>query len=77
MKVIKSLNAQYQRVISAKGHFPTEQATLKEYCTIVTQFLATKGIGQARWTMQWKPVFNALAVNLFVDRMSAAEDLSR
>jgi transposase-like protein len=70
---IESLNARYRRSVSARGHFPTEQAALKTLY-LVTRGLDPKGTGQARWTMRWKPALNAFAVT-FADRMPAAENL--
>ena len=70
---IESLNARYRRAVTAKGHFPTEQAALKTLY-LVTRGLDPKGTGQARWTMRWKPALNAFAVT-FADRMPAAENL--
>jgi transposase-like protein len=69
---IESLNARYRRAVSARGHFPTEQAAMK--CLyLVTRSLDPKGTGQTRWTMRWKPALNAFAVT-FADRMPQAED---
>ena len=45
---IESLNARYRRAVTAKGHFPTEQAALKTLY-LVTRSLDPKGTGQARW----------------------------
>jgi len=59
--------------VTAKGHFPTEQAALKTLY-LVTRGMDPKGTGQARWTMRWKPALNAFAVT-FADRMPAAENL--
>jgi putative transposase len=70
---IESLNARYRRAVTAKGHFPTEQAALKTLY-LVTRSLDPKGIGQARWVTRWKPALNAFAVT-FADRMPAAESL--
>ena len=70
---IESLNARFRRAVTAKGHFPSEQAALKTLY-LVTRSLDPKGTGQARWTMRWKPALNAFAVT-FVDRMPAAENL--
>lgn len=70
---IESLNARYRRTVTARGHFPNEQAALK--CLyLVTRGLDPKGTGQARWTMRWKPALNAFAVT-FAERMPAAENL--
>ncbi len=44
---IQSLNARYRRAVTAKGHFPTEQAALKTLY-LVTRSLDPKGTGQAR-----------------------------
>jgi transposase-like protein len=70
---IESLNARYRRAVTAKGHFPTEQAAMKTLY-LVTRSLDPKGIGQARWVTRWKPALNAFAVT-FADRMPAAENL--
>jgi putative transposase len=70
---IESLNARYRRAVTAKGHFPTEQAALKTLY-LVTRSLDPKGTGQARWVTRWKPALNAFAVT-FADRMPAAENL--
>lgn len=59
--------------MTAKGHFPTEQAALKTLY-LVTRSLDPKGTGQARWVTRWKPALNAFAVT-FADRMPAAENL--
>jgi len=51
---IVSLNARYRRAIKARGHFPSEQATLK--CLyLVTRSLDPTGTGRTRWDMRWKP----------------------
>ncbi len=70
---IESLNARYRRAVTARGHFPTEQAALK-VLYLVTRGMDPKGTGQARWAMRWKPALNAFAVT-FADRMPAAENL--
>jgi putative transposase len=70
---IESLNARYRRAVTAKGHFPTEQAALKTFY-LVTRSLDPKGIGQARWITRWKPALNAFAIT-YADRMPAAENL--
>lgn len=67
------LNSRYRRAVTARGHFPTEQAALK-VLYLVTRGMDPKGTGQARWTMRWKPALNAFAVT-FADRMPAAETL--
>ncbi|MCA0181408.1 MAG: transposase, partial [Actinobacteria bacterium] len=69
----ESLNARYRRAVTARGHFPTEQAALK-VLYLVTRGMDPKGTGQARWAMRWKPALNAFAVT-FADRMPAAESL--
>ena len=70
---IESLNARYRRTVTARGHFPTEQAALK--CLyLVTRGLDPKGTGQARWITRWRPALNAFAIT-FADRMPAAENL--
>ncbi len=70
---IESLNARYRRAVTARGHFPTEQAALK-VLYLVTRGMDPKGTGQARWAMRWKPALNTFAVT-FADRMPAAEHL--
>ncbi|GAB10980.1 putative transposase for insertion sequence element [Gordonia araii NBRC 100433] len=70
---IESLNARFRRAVTAKGHFPTEQAAMKTLYLVVRS-LDPKGTGQARWTMRWKPALNAFAVT-FADRMPAAENI--
>jgi transposase-like protein len=70
---IESLNARYRRAVTAKGHFPTEQAALKTLY-LVTRSLDPKGTGQARWVTRWKPALNAFAIT-YADRMPAAENL--
>jgi putative transposase len=68
---IESLNARYRRAVKARGHFPTEQATLK--CLyLVTRSLDPTGTGRTRWAMRWKPALNAFAIT-FGDRFPAAE----
>ncbi|ALE82567.1 transposase [Pseudonocardia sp. HH130629-09] len=68
---IESLNARYRRAVRARGHFPTEQATMK--CLyLVTRSLDPTGTGRTRWTMRWKPVINAFAIT-FGDRWPGAE----
>jgi putative transposase len=70
---IESLNARYRRAVTAKGHFPTEQAALKTLY-LVTRSLDPRGTGQARWITRWKPALNAFAIT-YADRMPAAENL--
>ncbi len=43
---IESLNVCYRRAVTAKGHFPAEQAALKTLY-LVTRSLDPKGTGQA------------------------------
>ena len=59
--------------MTVRGHFPTEQATLKTLYLVVRS-LDPKGTGQARWVTRWKPALNAFAVT-FVDRMPNPENL--
>jgi putative transposase len=69
---IESLNARYRRAVKARGHFPTEQASMK--CLyLVTRSLDPMGTGQTRWAVRWKPALNAFAIT-FADRMPAAEN---
>ena len=70
---IESLHSRYRRAVTARGHFPTEQAALKTLY-LVTRGLDPKGTGQARWVTRWKPALNAFAVT-FADRMPPAETL--
>ena len=65
--------ARYRRAVTAKGHFPSEQAALKTLY-LVTRSLDPKGTGQARWITRWKLALNALAIT-YADRMPAAENL--
>lgn len=56
---IESHYARYRRAVRARGHFPTEQATLK--CLyLVARSLDPTGRGRTRWTMRWKPALNPL-----------------
>lgn len=51
---IESLNARYRRAVRARGHFPTELATLK--CLyLVTRSLDPTGRGRARWVTEARP----------------------
>ena len=52
--------------MTARGHFPTDQAALK--CLYLVTRGLDPGLGQARWITRWKPALNAFAVN-FADRM--------
>jgi putative transposase len=70
---IESFNARFRRAVTAKGHFPSEQAALKTLY-LVTRSLDPKGTGQARWITRWKPVLNSFAIT-YADRMPAAENL--
>ncbi|NHA70354.1 IS256 family transposase [Phycicoccus sp. CMS6Z-2] len=70
---IESLHSRYRRAVTVRGHFPTEQATLKTLY-LVTRGMDPKGTGQARWAVRWKPALNAFPVT-FADRMPAAENL--
>lgn len=68
---IESVRSRYRRAVRARGHFPTEQATLR--CPyLVTHSLHRTGQGRTRWTVRWKPAFNAFAIT-FADRWPAAE----
>ena len=68
---IESLNARYRRAVKARGHFPTEQATLK--CLYpVTRSLDPTGRGSPRWTMRGKPAPHSFVITL-ADRWTAAE----
>ena len=58
---VESLNRRYRRAIRARGHFPTDQATLK--CLyLVTRSLDPTGRGKIHWAMRWKPALNAFAI---------------
>jgi transposase-like protein len=55
---IESVNARIRRAVTARGHFPNEQAALKcVYMAIMS--LDPTGTGQRRWSMRWKPALNA------------------
>jgi len=72
---IESLNARYRRAVTARGHFPSEQAgrmPALKCLYLVTRSLDPTGAGRARWAMRWKPALNAFAVT-FGDRFPAAE----
>jgi transposase-like protein len=70
---IESLNARYRRAVTARGHYPTEQAA-PTTLYLITRGLDPKGTRQTRWAMRSKPALNAFAVT-FADRMPAAENL--
>jgi transposase-like protein len=58
---IDSLNARFRRAVTARGHFPNEQAGLKcLFLTVVS--LDPTGTGRKRWTNRWKPALNAFAI---------------
>ena len=58
---IEPLNARYRRAVRARGHFPTEQATLK-CLSLLTRSLDPTGRGRAKWAVRWKPALNAFAI---------------
>jgi putative transposase len=67
---IESVNARIRRAVTARGHFPNEQAALKcVYLAIMS--LDPTGTGQRRWSMRWKPALNAFDM-AFDGRLSAA-----
>ena len=62
----------YRRAVRARGHFPTEQATLK--CLyLTTRSLDPTGRGKARWATRWKPALNAFAIT-FEGRITPSEN---
>ncbi|MGH3999628.1 MAG: transposase [Pseudonocardiaceae bacterium] len=66
---IESINARIRRAVSARGHFPTEQAALKcVYLAIMS--LDPTGKGQRRWSNRWKAALNAFEIT-FDGRLSA------
>jgi transposase-like protein len=66
---IESINARLRRAVSARGHFPTEQAALKcLYLAIMS--LDPTGKGRKRWTNRWKAALNAFDIT-FDGRLSA------
>ena len=58
---IESLNARHRRAVRARGHFPTEQATLKSVY-LVTRSPDPTGRDRPRWPTRWKPAPNAFAI---------------
>ncbi len=55
---IESVNARIRRAVTARGHFPNEQAALKcVYMSIMS--LDPTGQGRRRWMIRWKPALNA------------------
>jgi putative transposase len=68
---IESLNARFRRAIKARGHFPNDNSALK--CLyLMTRSLHPTGRGRARWTIRWKPAFNAFSIT-FGDRFPGTE----
>jgi putative transposase len=66
---IESLNARFRRSVTARGHFPGEQAALKHlYLTVVS--LDPTGRGRRRWSNRWKAALNAFDI-AFDGRVSA------
>ena len=58
---IESVNARIRKAVTARGHFPNEQAAMK--CLyLVTRSLDPTGRGRARWVTRWKPALNAFAI---------------
>jgi transposase-like protein len=68
---IESMNARYRRAVSARGHFPNEQAALK-VLYLTTMSLDPTGKGRTRWSNRWKPALNALDMT-FDGRISAGQ----
>ena len=67
---IESLNARFRRAVRARGHFPTDQATLK--CLyLVARSLDPTGTAKKRWMNRWKPALNAFAIT-FPGRLDPA-----
>ena len=65
---IESLNARFRRSVTARGHFPTEQAALK-HLYLVTISLDPTGCGRQRWSNRRKAALNAFDIT-FDDRLS-------
>lgn len=58
---IESLDSRIRRAVSARGHFPTEQAALKcVYLAVMS--LDPTGKGQQRWMNTWKAPLNAFEI---------------
>jgi transposase-like protein len=66
---IESVNARIRRAVTARGHFPTEQAALKcVYLAVMS--LDPTGTGRKRWMIRWKPALNAFDIT-FDGRLAA------
>jgi putative transposase len=66
---IESVNARIRRAVTARGHFPHEQAALKcVYLAIMS--LDPTGQGRRRWMIRWKPALNAFEMT-FDGRLAA------
>src|ERR671912_3077907 len=71
---IESVNSRIRRAVTARGHFPNEQAALKcVYMAVMS--LDPTGTGQRRWSMRWKPALNAFDI-AFDGRLSAGRKLT-
>jgi transposase-like protein len=69
---IESINARLRRAVSARGHFPTEQAALKcLYLAVMS--LDPTGKGRKRWSNRWKGALNAFDIT-FDGRLSAGRN---
>jgi transposase-like protein len=66
---IESVNARYRRVVTASGHFPSEQAALKRIY-LATLALDPSGKGSVRWADRWKEALDAFDLK-FDGRVSA------
>ncbi|MCP2336819.1 transposase-like protein [Actinomadura rupiterrae] len=59
---IESINARLRRAVSARGHFPTEQAAMK--CLYMALMgLDPTGKGRGAWVRRWKPALNAFDIH--------------
>ncbi|MCM8551682.1 IS256 family transposase [Streptomyces sp. STCH 565 A] len=66
---IESINARIRKAVRARGHFPTDQATLKcVYLAVMS--LDPTGTGRKRWTMRWKAALQAFNIT-FDGRLTA------
>ncbi len=58
---IESVNARIRKAVRTRGHFPKEAAALKcVYMAVMS--LDSTGADRKRWTMRWKPAFQAFDI---------------